>query len=220
MTFEQSIIIPLELYQKCRLDEADSSLDILLDNTMPADKKLKLYNQSTLTKRTDEIPNIRDTSVMVGDHILHNIPDKDRPVARAILDVFRAHPSELGWTDNGEVIINSDTIPNSSLINILLYFTKNLPVTSQIDVPLGARRLYEKLISLDMPSSWVKRKPVAAPRLGRSSTVPAILTSDRVSPVEESSTEKTRKRPARKRRKLEHAENIPRLTKGVTWEAL
>ena len=80
--------------------------------------------------------------------------------------------------------------------------------------------LYEKLISLDMPSSWVKRKPVAAPRVGRNSTVPAILTSDRVSPVEESSTEKTRKRPSRKRRKLEHAENIPRLTKGVTWEAL
>lgn len=220
MTFEQSIIIPLELYQKCRLDEADHSLDILLDNTMPADKKLKLYNQSTLTKRTDEIPNIHNTSVMVGDHILHNIPDKDRPVARAILDVFRAHPSELGWTDNGEVIINSDTIPNSNLINILLYFTKNLPVTSQIDVPLGARQLYEKLISLDMPSSWVKRKPVAAPRLGRSSTVPAILTSDRVSPVEELPTEKTRKRPARKRRKVEHTENIPQLTKGVTWEAL
>ena len=221
MTFEQSIIIPLELYQKCRLDEADRSLDILLDNTMPADKKLKLYNQSTLMKRTDEIPDIRETSVMIGDHILHNIPDKDRPVARAILDIFRAHPSELGWSDNGEVIINGATIANSSLINILLYFTKNLPVTSQIDVPLGSKQLYEKLISLDMPSSWVKRKPAAAPRVRRSRTLPPILSAEPVNPVEESSTEKTRKQPSRKKRRLaKDTENLPPLTKGVTWEAL
>ena len=38
----------------------------------------------------DEIPDVHETSLMIVDHSLHNIldniHDKDRPVARAILD--------------------------------------------------------------------------------------------------------------------------------------
>ncbi len=165
MTFEKSVIIPFDLYQRCRLDKADRSLEILTDETLPSDRKLKLYNQATLMKNTTPpTTTVDSSSSLVGDHILHNIPDKDKPNVRAILDIFKSNPSELSWTDNLELMLDEKTVPDSNLINVLLYFTKNLPVTRRGDVPNGAEELYEKLIGLDMPPSWVKVKPIASRR--------------------------------------------------------
>ena len=49
MSFEKSVIIPYKLYQKCKLPtDTNSALDILTNDTLPSDTKLKLYNQEIL----------------------------------------------------------------------------------------------------------------------------------------------------------------------------
>ena len=166
MSFERSILIPYELFQKCRLDK-DKDVDILLDKTLPSDEKLKLYHQSILQNpssssslKTPAAPlPMRDDTL---DYILHSIPDKDKPNVRAILDIIKSNPSEVNWNGNSELILNNNIVSGSNLINLLLYFTKNLPVTSKSDVPTGAHELYKKLLSLGMPASWVKVKPPIA----------------------------------------------------------
>lgn len=206
MTFEKSIIIPFDLYQQCRLDKTDRTLDILLDDTLPSDTKLKLYNQAALTKKSDTATTTvpTTTSLPFGDHILHNIPDKDKPNVRAILEIFKTNPSELGWTDNLELTLDSETVSGSNLINVLLYFTKNLPVTKDNDIPLGAKELYDKLVSLNMPVSWVKLKPVR-PKKRVQRQKPTYTPSDE--------TPLTQK-PKRKRRKLVPRSNSDAL---ITW---
>jgi len=165
-SFERSVLIPYAVYQRCRVDK-DEDVDILLDKTIPSDKKLKLYHQSILQSKTPPPPPPAASSRAVDDtldYILHNIPDKDKPQARAILDIIKANPFEVNWSNNAELVLDNNIVPGSNLINLLLYFTKNLPITRGGDVPVGTRELYRKLLTLGMPASWVKAKPPAAPR--------------------------------------------------------
>jgi len=184
MSFEKSVIIPLDLYRKCRLDKADRSLDLLFNESMPSDKKLKLYNQARLVHKQSSGSSIKAKDVkkstpdLALDHILHNIPDKDKPYAKSILDIFISNSSILDWTDNNEVIVDGQVIAGSNLINILLYLTRNLPVTSSTDVPLGSREVYDKLLSLGMPESWVKKKP-SIPRRPRAVSAAVVPTRQR-----------------------------------------
>ena len=165
MTYEKSILIPFDLYQRCHIDK-DKDVDILLDKTIPSDKKLKLYHQSVLQKQSSSTPSLPTSSPSSAplqddtlDYIIHNIPDKDKPYVRSILDIIKSNPIEVNWSANSELILDNNIVRGSNLINLLLYFTNNLPVTRGDDVPLGANRLYQKLLSLGMPTSWVKVKP-------------------------------------------------------------
>jgi hypothetical protein len=80
-----------------------------------------LYNQTVLRKHTTiKQPPEEQTTQVVGEHILHNIPTKDIPHAQAILDIIKDNPEEIGWTNNGELVLDNITIANSNLINILL----------------------------------------------------------------------------------------------------
>jgi len=162
-SFERSVLIPYAAYQRCRVDK-DEDVDILLDKTIPSDKKLKLYHQSILQSKTPPPPASSRAVDDTLDYILHNIPDKDKPQARAILDIIKANPFEVNWSNNAELVLDNNIVPGSNLINLLLYFTKNLPITRGGDVPVGTRELYRKLLTLGMPASWVKAKPPPAPR--------------------------------------------------------
>lgn len=164
-SFERSVLIPYAVYQRCRADK-DEDVDILLDKTIPSDKKLKLYHQSILQSKPPPPPPPSSASsrAVVDDYILHNIPDKDKPQVRAILDIIKANPFEVNWSNNAELVLDNNIVPGSNLINLLLYFTKNLPITRGGDVPVGTRELYQKLLTLGMPASWVKAKPPPAPR--------------------------------------------------------
>ena len=165
MSFSESIIIPLDTYkQRCSQKPRDQSSDILMQPSIAADKKLKLYNQMFLKNkrakktRTDS-PETEIAARLKGDFLLHNFSEKVRPVVSAILDIIRRNPNEINWTSDLEVRLNNSTIPNTNILDILLYFTKHSPITRANDVPNGSREVYEKLISLGMPSSWIERKP-------------------------------------------------------------
>lgn len=172
MSFERSIIIPFELYKKCKLPTTDAtSLDILTNKTLPSDTKLKLYDQAVISEKhstSSSSPPPLVNAVTKGQHILHNIPDKDKPVVRSILDIIHDNDKILDYNDNLEVIIDGQRISGSHLVNILLYLTNNIPVTSEKDVPEGAHEVYTRLIELGMPAVWIKK--VQRPKRQRTSS--------------------------------------------------
>lgn len=158
MSFERSVIIPYSKYLKCKIDgDKDALVDILADDTIPSDKKLKLFNQSTTTTKKTPTDDNEAAVVVVprGQHILHNIPDKHKPVVKSILDIIHANKSVTDYNDNLEVIVNGKTIFGSNLINILLYLTNNTTVTSKADIPIGVDELYDALLEVGMPSVWI-----------------------------------------------------------------
>lgn len=166
MSFEESIIIPLEIYKRCRLENGNKLVDILMDKTATTDRKMKLYHQAQTrekyNKLTAKFPPkqpLPSTTVSFGDHIILQLPLEDRPNARAILGTFKENPSVLSWNVDQEVLVNGHVLPNSNIVDIFQYFTKNLPVTSGKDVPVGAREVFETLLALNVPGKWIKQKP-------------------------------------------------------------
>jgi len=167
MSFERSVIIPYTQYQKCQLPTTDDGpVDILTNDTIASDTKLKLYNQAVSKEK-----NIGDGQVAPpppppppppvvpkGQHILHNIPDKVKPVARSILDIIHDNTRSVDYNDNLELIIDGRPIVGSNIVNILLYLTGSIPVTSDRDIPEGSNALHNRLIELGMPSVWIKRR--------------------------------------------------------------
>ncbi len=161
MSFEHSIIIPYKLYKRCNMESNDNSLDILTDETLPSDVKLKLYNQATIGTSSSPLSfSTPDPIIKRGEFILSNIPDKDKPVVRSILDIMDKNRSRTDYNDNLELILDSELLTGSNLVNVLLYLTRNLPITSDQDIPIGSRRLHQKLIELGMPTIWIKKAPV------------------------------------------------------------
>lgn len=165
MSFERSVIIPFQLYSKCTLPSKDTvAVDILTNETLPSDKKLKLYNQAvTAEKRASSPPPLPPPPPPSSlpdkrQHILHNIPDKDKPVVRMILDIVNENNNILDTNDNLELLIDEQVVSGSNIVNVLLYLTGNVPVTSDSDIPKGSHAFYDRLIQLGMPSIWIKTK--------------------------------------------------------------
>ena len=78
---------------------------------------------------------------------------------RSILDIVHDNKTLLDYNDNLEIILDGgQPIAGSNIVNILLYLTGNVPVTSDKDIPEGTHELYDRLIQLGMPSVWIKPK--------------------------------------------------------------
>jgi hypothetical protein len=168
MSFERSIIIPLKLYTKCKLPTTDAdAVDILTNDTLPSDTKLKLYDQAVIQSSSTSSPP-SPPELPRGQHILHNIPDKDKPVVASILDIIKDNESVVNFSDNLEVIIDGHSVPGSNIVSILLYLTGNVPVTSSRDIPTGSDDFYQRLVLLGMPSVWIK--PRQRPKRQRTSS--------------------------------------------------
>ena len=166
MSFEESVIVPLSFYKK-HLIPASQPKDTLMDGSLATDSKMKLYNQEFTRKKYNEVKrpvvNPTDTSPLpstsFGERILLQLPSEDRPNVSALLNVIREHPTVVSWNDLDEVIVRGKVIPLSNIARIFQFFTRNLPVSSDEDVPLGASDVYQELLSLNVPKQWFKKRP-------------------------------------------------------------
>ena len=61
-----------------------------------------------------------------------------------------------------EIRIDDQLYIGSNLIKILQYFMKQLVVTEEKDIPVGAVKLYMTLHNLGLPKSWIKVKITSA----------------------------------------------------------
>ena len=176
MSFEESIIIPLSVYKRCRMDRVDERTNVLADESLPTDAKMKLYQQEQTRERLrkkykasrhprpSSPPSSSSTPLppsSFGEHIVVSLPIADRPQVKAILDFFKDHPSVLSWNNNNEVLLGGKLLPGSDIVDVFRYFSGNLPVTMSADEPIGIRDIYDALISLGLPQKWIKKKPPA-----------------------------------------------------------
>jgi hypothetical protein len=178
MSFKESIIIPLDVYQRCHLQSKTKETDILFNKSLPLDEKMKLFGQAQIEKKRKKRKKINsyisemNKIIPLGDHILQAIPKQDKPIIKEILDIIVKHPSEISWNNNNEVIIDGRTLIKSNIIEMLLYMRKHLVVTKNGDIPEGIIPFYEKLLSLNIAPEWIKQKPPRTSRRIKKKKIP------------------------------------------------
>lgn len=167
MTFEESIIIPLSIFKKCKFDDtqmqkdqtAASTANILNDENLSADEKMKLYRQEKLLHRQ---PTVRTNTTAHTDdasetHIIKSVGSKYQPYVKSILDFIKRNEHEVAWDKKTlEIILNGKSFPDSDISKAIQIFMKNAVITQEEkDIPTGTRQLYRKLIDLGLPKSWI-----------------------------------------------------------------
>lgn len=161
MSFHESVIIPLELFKKCKFEEAVSlnKHSKILDNpSLTADEKMKLFYQDSQFKKTKLAPLISPDKQFDPTIFNSSIPERYRPYAESILKFIREYPEDVGWDKDYQIKIKSVTIPFSHLGKSLQHFMKNTVITKDSDVPPGTHALLERLLELGMPKTWVPAK--------------------------------------------------------------
>lgn len=146
MSFKESVIIPLSMYQEC--------LSTVKQDTVPPTPKRQHYKEDNLPE---------DNSF-----VLLNFPLEDRPDVRKILHVLESHKDDIFWNKKDQTVtVDGIHYPNSNIIDILQYLRGDLPPSS--DVPEASRRVYDTLLRLKLPKRLVLKTP---PRPVRRSVTP------------------------------------------------
>ena len=165
MSFSEAIIIPYEMFRKCKFtrDDGDSpSKTILTDSTLSPDVKLKLYNQQRQLQTTDDPNSKKKESYPKADatddtsYIVDLMPEKDQPYINSILNKIRDNSEEISWNNNMEIRIDGKPYPGSNIIQLLKYIIKDLVITRGADVPKGADNFIHKLKGIGIPKSWIR----------------------------------------------------------------
>ena len=170
MSFQRSIIIPYDVYNDCvKKSKKDAESNVLLhDPSLTSDEKLKLYRQDRLQHKiakTDKVDLDAPPSRDASEFILSNFPSKSQPIINSILDWIHKHPAVISFDDKLRVTLNGDLMPDSNIINILLYLSGNLPVTATEDVPSGSEIVHRTLVHNGVPSNWFKVRIPARKRV-------------------------------------------------------
>ncbi len=169
MSFAQSVIIPLSVFEKCNFGKEGD--DILFDDTLPSSKKMMLYQQKLMRKRKKEVvkklTDIPPDTTPFSEDIITYTPSRHRPVVENIIKIIKQHPKDIKWNDNYEVILNDKLLPNTNIQDILQYLLNTKVVTSTKDVPIAAERIKEELKDIGVPSTWFQRKSPRKSQSGR-----------------------------------------------------
>lgn len=89
--------------------------------------------------------------------ILTHVPESRKEYSRKILDQMKMAPEIIDWDDNYQIIYHGETIPGTSLVNILPFLQTNDRL-SRKGTPEGALTVYKTLLNeLDIPRQWVLR---------------------------------------------------------------
>ena len=171
MSFEESIIVPLSVYTRCKFIKGNEQMDLLQDSSLPTDTKMKLYHQAQSRKRLHERTDSPLPTSTYGEHIILQLPVVDRSNAKAILEIFKKNPSLLSWTDKDELIIGGDLVQGSNLVRIFQFLTNNFTMTTEDDIPIGSSLLYKTLMSLGVPDRRIRQRPPTRKMSGRKKPV-------------------------------------------------
>lgn len=186
------------------LSEIDQMMaEIVNNNSLNKDEKVEQYNnaltkyqsmKSTLltnTSKLNKVNKVTPYKALVG------IPEKFKKKANELLNLLQDTP-ELSVENNGEVLINNNTIPESNISDLLNRAVN--PMVKERPIP-GWNEFYKLLIKLNIPRSLInyktsKRKVPSPERsLDRSSSTLDKWTNydePKDSPKEKSSKRKTR----------------------------
>lgn len=173
MSYEEAIIIPLDVFKKCNfsntLTSEDmnatpkmTSKDILTNSSIPPDIKVKMYTQKKkLHKKRAPEPQIvtvkkEEIKTNSEDIILNEFPMSARPNVYMILKFIKENSGILSWNNDLELVIEGKTVPNSNIIQLLKFVNNLLTVTSDKDIPVGANEFLKALENTGIPKTYIK----------------------------------------------------------------
>lgn len=176
--FKESIIIPLHIYKQCEefinikhlqgisapktIHQTVKSKDLLYSTDLPADLKMKLYNQQvkfetsipaskSVTAEDSEIDRMKKDIPAVLNHI----SSRKRPYVQNILEKFIDKPSIISWNKNLEVTVDGSFLSGSNLIDILQCLVGEKIISKSEDIPLGLKNILAQFDALGIPKTWV-----------------------------------------------------------------
>ena len=156
MSFKESIIIPLDMFSKCKFspEEEEDEAAKLLNTDIPSDIKMKLHSQKKKrikSTNSDEKSRYEDV-----DFIVQILPEKSQPFARSILKKISDHKDEISWNENLELVLNGLPLADTNIIELFKLISKNAIITKRSeDVPKGAHQFVGKLLEIGVPRSWI-----------------------------------------------------------------
>lgn len=199
VTFKESLLIPMSYFkkrQKTSFEKEKSKLSvpvtaesILLDKTIPADLRVKYFDNlkkfdkarppapinvitTTEKKEEGEKGKQREEDLKI---ILNDMPDSKKPLASSIINFMR-ETKDITWNSQFEVAVDERIIPNSDIRKILQFLVGEVIYTSgKLDIPKGAATVKEKLEILEVPPSWLKHVPRSSKRKQRGQGIKWIV---------------------------------------------
>jgi len=126
------------------LGRLDQSISDVLNSDLPDDVKAKRYLASLRESRYLETPKPADPM----ESILKSVPTEERIKAKRILSHIK--PS-VRWSDEGELVHDSEVVPDSSLAELLTEASKK----ETKDDPIGWNEFAEELKKVNTPHSFV-----------------------------------------------------------------
>lgn len=155
MSYHKAVIVPASIFERCKFDTGTN--DILFDNTLPTDVKLKLYNQNKLLNldgKKKQKTTSNDQTLYV-EKFISTIHPSVRPFAKSILDKLQNN-LDISWSPDGEITIESETYYGSNITEILKYILNLLVITNDNDIPHGATPFLQFLQKINIPQEWIK----------------------------------------------------------------
>lgn len=156
MSFKESVIIPLKMFETCSFKKEKDNF--LQQENYPSDVRLKLYNHERIRKRlrADKIKQTKlDENKLVRTKILDVIPVTKQPFLNSIIDIIEKNPNDIKWNNNYELFLDGVIQPEYNIIQIFRFLTKSSVVTNEADIPSGAKVVYEKLLHIGVPKTWI-----------------------------------------------------------------
>ena len=147
MSFKESIIIPLDMFSKCKFptEEGEDEAVKVLNDDIPSDLKMKLHSQKKKRSKkssSDEKQRYEDV-----DFIVQILPEKSQPFAQSILKKISDHKDEISWNEDLELVLDGRPLADTNIIELFKLISKNLIITKQSeDVPKGAHQFVDKLL--------------------------------------------------------------------------
>ncbi len=156
-----------------QMNKMKSTNILKLEADLPADLKIKLFNQAKwkesktpISSGNDLKKQIRGLNERVNTtkqlkNIIESLPTYAQSIVEKIITQFiETHKNIVSWDTNTlEIIIDSQVIEDTNAANILRYLTldKFMHNIENIDIPPpnGIRLFREKLISIGVPESWL-----------------------------------------------------------------
>ena len=193
-SFKESVIIPYSMFKSCDFKdkyqyEPNSILSRqreLMQERMfgrknypvytsyvPSSPKANLYSH---TEGSDSVPEFLQPSKigeseeagLTIDKILSKISVSQRPNVQSILQ--KLLENYVKWDSNGKLVLGKKVIEGSNIISLLQYLTKTREFKEE---PAGIDTFWDYLMSINIPKSWFKLKPLSA-RKEIKFTTPAV----------------------------------------------
>lgn len=171
--FRECVIIPLAMFERCNFRDSkqqpqDKASDILYNQDLPSGLKMKLYHQhkklipvESGVQKVEIIEQktpVKHQLAADVDSIVQEFSSKKVPPVRSILDKILQNRDNVRWNEKLELIINGSVLPGTNIIDVLRYAVGETVLTSDLDVPLGAKSFLRTLKDIGVPGSWLKKK--------------------------------------------------------------